>query len=206
MLPSSFWDERYAAAEYVYGKQPNAFFQQQLDRLPAGRLLMPAEGEGRNAVYAATRGWEVSAFDQSAEGKKKAEALAAEMGTALDYRLSSVEALPFLPGQFDAIGLIYAHFPADRKAAYHARLLSFLKPGGWLIFEAFSKRHPVFQALNPSVGGPRELGMLFSVEELARDFAGFEVHLLAEEETDLAEGRFHQGRASVVRFVGQRSS
>lgn len=187
-----------------YGKQPNVFFQQQLDRLPAGRLLMPAEGEGRNAVYAATRGWQVSAFDQSAEGKKKAEALAAELGVALDYRLSPVEDLPFPPGQFDAMGLIYAHFPADRKAAYHAHLQSFLKPGGWLIFEAFSKRHPAFQALNPRVGGPREPDMLFSAEELARDFAGFEITLLAEVETELAEGRFHQGRASVLRLVGRK--
>jgi hypothetical protein len=58
-----FWNARYSAAEYAYGTEPNAFFKAQLDQLTPGRLLLPAEGEGRNAVYAAKKGWEVAAFE-----------------------------------------------------------------------------------------------------------------------------------------------
>lgn len=70
------WNERYSTDEFAYGEEPNAYFKEQLDKLNAGAILFPAEGEGRNAVFAATRGWRVAAFDISTEGKKKALRLA----------------------------------------------------------------------------------------------------------------------------------
>ena len=74
------WGERYSSAEYVYVKLSNQFFKQQLDKLAPGFLLLPAEGEGRNAVYAASRGWRVEAMDSSTEARMKALALAAAQG------------------------------------------------------------------------------------------------------------------------------
>lgn len=73
---SQFWNERYSQAEYVYGETPNVFFAAQLDKLSAGTIILPCEGEGRNAVYAASQGWEVKAFDASEAGQKKALLLA----------------------------------------------------------------------------------------------------------------------------------
>ena len=58
-----FWNERYSQEAYAYGTEPNAFFKSRIDQLSPGKLLLPAEGEGRNAVYAATKGFEVSAYD-----------------------------------------------------------------------------------------------------------------------------------------------
>ena len=81
-----FWNQRYAEEEYAYGTEPNAFFKAQLDQRTPGRLLLPAEGEGRNAVYAAKKGWEVVAFDQSDAGQKKALKLAKE--TLVKFRLN----------------------------------------------------------------------------------------------------------------------
>jgi len=78
--PADFWNERYAGDEFVYGREPNRFFEQEMKRLKPGKLLLPCEGEGRNAVWAARHGWEVSAFDQSSVGKQKAELLAREFG------------------------------------------------------------------------------------------------------------------------------
>ena len=72
----NFWDERYKAKAYVYGKEPNQYFAEKLRELEPGKILLPAEGEGRNAVFAARQGWEVSAFDSSSEGRKKAFLLA----------------------------------------------------------------------------------------------------------------------------------
>ena len=81
----AFWNQRYQTDDYAYGTSPNVFFKEQLDKLSAGSILLPADGEGRNGVYAAERGWQVSAFDLSREGKRKAEALAAQRGVPLRY-------------------------------------------------------------------------------------------------------------------------
>ena len=74
--PADFWNERFGKEEFIYGTEPNQFFKEQLQNLEIGTLLLPAEGEGRNAVYAATQGWEVSAFDISEQGRVKAIFLA----------------------------------------------------------------------------------------------------------------------------------
>jgi hypothetical protein len=81
------WDERYKQQDFAYGVTPNNYLKDQLIKLQTGKILFPAEGEGRNAVFAAKLGWIVSAFDISIEGKKKAMQLAkSEHGR---YRFSS---------------------------------------------------------------------------------------------------------------------
>ncbi len=199
-----FWNDQYRSEKFVYGEQPNVFLKEQLDALPAGGILFPAEGEGRNAVYAARRGWTVSAFDQSSEAKKKAGRLAAQHDVALSYEVGTPETLTYAPEQFDAIALIYAHFPADKKSAYHQTLATYLRPGGTIIFEAFGKQHLDYQRNNPRVGGPKNLAMLFSADELAADFPDFEIIQLLEQAVELHEGEGHQGTGSVVRLVGRK--
>jgi SAM-dependent methyltransferase len=196
------WNERYRKAEYAYGTEPNEFLKEQLQLLRPGRILFPAEGEGRNAVYAARMGWQVSAFDISDEGQKKARALATQQGVTIDYQVGGFEAVQYSQNQFDAIAFIFAHFPAAIKSRGHQIMATYLRPGGTVIFEAFSKRHLDFIAKNERVGGPREIDMLFSEDELKTDFTEFEIVELRETEVELREGPFHQGRGSVIRFVG----
>lgn len=198
------WNERYRKAEYAYGKEPNEFLKEQLQLLKPGRILFPAEGEGRNAVHAARMGWKVSAFDISEEGQKKALALASQQGVTIDYQVGGFEAVQYSQNQFDAIAFIFAHFPADIKSRCHRTLQAYLRPGGTVIFEAFSKNHLKCNAANERVGGPRELDMLFSAEELMADFSGFEILELAEKVVALNEGPFHSGTGSVIRFVGRK--
>lgn len=198
------WDERYGQAGYAYGEQPNVFFMEQLEKLNLGNLLLPAEGEGRNAVFAARIGWKVMAFDQSIEGKKKALALAEKNKVQIDYLVGEFSDLHFEEASFDALGLIYAHFPAEVKSAYHQNLSRYLKKGVTVIFEAFSKNHLSYNASNPKVGGPKDVDMLFSTDEIRQDFAGFEILLLEETEVELHEGIFHNGLGSVIRFVGRK--
>lgn len=198
------WNERYRKAEYAYGTEPNEFLKEQLQLLKPGRILFPAEGEGRNAVFAARMGWQVSAFDISDAGKKKALALASQHGLTIDYQVGGFETVRFSQNQFDAIAFIFAHFPADIKSRCHRTLQAYLRPGGTVIFEAFSKNHLKYNAANERVGGPREFDMLFSVQELEADFVGYEVVQLAEEVVELNEGPFHSGTGSVIRFVGRK--
>ena len=198
------WDERYSKPEYAYGREPNLFLKEQLEKLSPGRILFAAEGEGRNAVYAARMGWVVHAFDQSVEGKRKAELLASDCGVELDYTVSDCIAVDYQKNFFDVIGLIYAHFPALQKSPCHLRLIESLKPGGLVILEAFSRKHLEFNSVNPSIGGPKEAGMLFSKEEILEDFLQFDVLLFEEKTVELHEGLYHNGTGSVIRFVGRK--
>lgn len=198
------WDERYGEEGHAYGKEPNEFFRQWLDKFTAGAILMPADGEGRNGVFAARSGWDVTAYDLSVEGKRKAFKLANDCGITMDYLVGDLKELKLKEGYFDAIGLIYAHFLANRKSETHQMLDRLLKPGGIIIFEAFSKRHLLLNQLDPKVGGPTEVDMLFSKEEIGADFKGYEVIMLEEEEIDLNEGKYHVGKGAVIRFVGRK--
>lgn len=198
------WNTRYSQADYAYGTEPNEFLKEQLPALDPGTILFGAEGEGRNAVFAATLGWEVSAFDISEAGQKKAQQLANAKGVNIDYQVGELPNLPFKTAPFDAIALIYAHFPADIRSSYHRMLDGLLKPGGTIIFEAFGSNHLAYRAKNERVGGPRDQASLFSVEGLQQDFPGYQVILLEEKEVQLQEGHYHQGTGSVVRFVGKK--
>lgn len=198
------WNERYANDEYAYGEQPNKYLEEQLKQLPAGSILFPAEGEGRNAVFAAKQGWKVFAFDISLEGQKKAQRLAERNQVTIDYQVGEFEKLNYGAGQFDAIALIYAHFPASIKSNLHKALSKYLRKGGTIIFEAFSKKHLQYLALNEKVGGPKDIDSLFSIEEIRADFADYDFIELAETEVDLNEGLYHNGLGSVIRFVARK--
>ena len=198
------WNERYSKEAYAYGEQPNNYLKAQLDKLPVGNILFAAEGEGRNAVYAAELGWMVTAFDISMEGKNKAMRLAEKHKVTINYLVGEMEKLNFKPGQFDVIVLIYAHFPAEIKSSIHLQLGNYLRKGGTIIFEAFSKNHLTYNSKNPKVGGPKEIDVLFSIEEVRADFAGYEVEELVEKEIELHEGVFHNGLGSVIRYVGKK--
>ena len=199
-----FWDDRYSKNEFAYGEQPNNYLKEQLEKLQVGRILFPAEGEGRNAVFAATLGWKVSSFDISVEGRKKALHLAESKKVTIDYQVGELETLDYDNNQFDAIALIYAHFPHNIKSQYHKTLDKFLRKDGTVIFEAFSKKHIDYNSINEKVGGPKDINMLFSIDELKSDFNNYEIIELEEKEIELNEGLFHNGQGSVIRFLGRK--
>ena len=198
------WNERYRGDEFAYGKEPNKYLKAQLEKLPPGTILFPAEGEGRNAVFAAKLGWTVSAFDISMEGKRKALHLAEVNKVVINYQVGELGELKYDNGQFDAIALIYAHFPADLKSLYHKTLDRYLRSKGVVIFEAFSKSHISYVRKDEKVGGPKEIDMLFSMEEVKADFSDYEILEMTETEVELTEGLFHNGTGSVIRFTGRK--
>jgi len=194
---NDFWNERYAATEYAYGTEPNQFFKEQLEKLNPGKILFPAEGEGRNAVYAAKMGWQVYAFDPSTKGKRKAEKLASANGVSIDYQIAGYEDVNYTPHFFDCIVLIFAHTHPLKRNEVHQKLFSFLKPGGTLVLEGFSKNQ-----ISYNTGGPRDVNMLFSRKEMESDFGFFSELTIAETDIILNEGPFHQGKAAVIRILG----
>lgn len=196
---SLHWDERYNRKEYVYGSTPNVFFENQLTDLKPGVILLPCEGEGRNALFAAQSNWNVVAFDSSEVGKNKAMALAAQNNVSYDYQILDVNEANFEPESFDVIALIYAHFKPMLRSKFHGTLQRWLKPGGKIILEAFNP-----EQLNYNSGGPKDLDMLYSTDILYKDFEGMKIELIETSTIVLDEGAFHQGDAAVIRFVAQK--
>ena len=199
-----FWDELYSASAYAYGKNPNSYFKSCLDKLSSGSLLLAAEGEGRNAVYAAEKQWKISAYDWSEIARDKALKLAKEKQVHLDYHLGSLKDLNFEANSFDALGLIYVHFPEGIRQLNHGKLLNYIKPGGHLIMEAFHEDHLEYQRQNPAVGGPKMLQQLYTAEKIQSDFVDLDFHYLEEVEITLEEGFMHNGTTKVVRALAQK--
>jgi cyclopropane fatty-acyl-phospholipid synthase-like methyltransferase len=192
-----FWNERYAKEGYAYGVSPNSFFKSELVKLSKGNILLPAEGEGRNAVFAAKHGWDVYAFDYSAEAQHKADKLAKEQGVSIYYEVASFDEITFKPDFFDCIALFFVHMHPDERKTYHRKVVEWLKPGGTLLLEGFSK-----EQINKPSGGPKNIDMLFSADEIRSDFNLLNHVDVGETNTILDEGVSHRGEASVIRVVG----
>lgn len=199
-----FWNNRYKIEDSAYGYEPNEYFKRQITKLESGKILLPAEGEGRNAIFASKLGWQVSAFDMSEQGKIKAEKLAKKNNVKIDYKIGEFGELKYEEEQFDVIGLIYAHFSADQKSKYHKALDRYLRKGGTIIFEAFSKKNLDLNAKNINTNGPKDIDALFSTDEIKKDFSNYEIVELKEETLNLNEGKYHKGLSSIIRFVGTK--
>ena len=194
----SFWDKRFGNKEYIYGEAANQFFTESLAMHEPGHILLPAEGEGRNAVYAAQKGWKVSAFDSSKEGQKKALSLAERKSVSINYALMSAD--DFQPVEsYDAVALIYAHFMEKDRTAFFSKLEKSLRKDGLLIVEVFSKRQ-----LGRDSGGPKVLDLLYEAQEFRDHFPSMHFDLLEEQEVTLDEGSYHQGKAMVIRAIARK--
>ena len=199
------WDSRYGNSEYAYGTAPNAFFKTVIDTQNlSGKILLPAEGEGRNAIYAAKKGLEVFAFDISIEGKHKAEKLANQENVTIHYEVGEFFNLELVNEKFDVAALIFAHFPPPILAKYYQKVAELLKPNGILILEGFSTNHLELRTVNPKIGGPGKIEMLFSEDTIKSNFPNFEIIQLEEVEVELKEGLYHNGIGKVMRFVGRK--
>ena len=193
------WDKRYAGDHFVYGKEPNRFLASELEMRTPGKILLPGEGEGKNAVYAAIKGWEVDAFDQSMVGSKKALGFAREMDVHINYQVCGLDAYIFQEDYYDVVGLTFFHTaPPDRKML-HNLVIRALKPGGVVILEAFHTSQ-----LGNGTGGPQVLEMLFDEKILQEDFFEMDSLYLEALQITLNEGPFHQGSANIVRFTGMK--
>ncbi|MCE5179268.1 MAG: class I SAM-dependent methyltransferase [Porphyromonadaceae bacterium] len=198
------WNNRYSSDEYAYGELPNHYLQENLKKLPAGKILFPGEGEGRNAVYAARMGWEVWAYDISPVGKMKAEKLAAKNNVQIDYSVGEIQHLDYQKEQFDAVALIYLHLAKDERSLLYDSIYHVLRPGGIVIAELFSKNHIEYQKKNRNVGGPGNIDFLYSIPDIQNDFNKYSILELKEVEIELQEGNYHNGTASVIRFIGRK--
>jgi 2-polyprenyl-3-methyl-5-hydroxy-6-metoxy-1,4-benzoquinol methylase len=199
LIMEEFWNNRYAEKDFAYGTEPNDFLKDELEKLPAGKILFVCEGEGRNAVFAAKQNWIVEAFDLSEEGKRKASLLAKQNNVSINYQIANASTIEYSENSFHVVVLIYAHFPETIRKSVHERIVSWLKPGGLVVMEAFNPNQ-----LKNTSGGPKDLTMLYTKEIMTDDFKDLMVQQISTETIELNEGKYHIGKADVIRFVGKK--
>jgi 2-polyprenyl-3-methyl-5-hydroxy-6-metoxy-1,4-benzoquinol methylase len=195
----AMWNERYQQDNYQYGINPNDFMAEQIRQMPAGRILFPGAGEGRDAIFAAKLGWEVHAFDLSEQGQAKALKLASQEKTRIHFKVTDASLVKFPIASFEVIALTYFHLPMEIRLPFYANCVSWLKPGGKILIEGFSKKQ-----LGLNSGGPKNIDWLFSAKELENEFPRLKIILNEEKQRILDEGPLHQGLAEVVQFIAQK--
>ena len=198
---SEVWNNRYSSHEYIYGKEPNQFLKAELDKIIPGKILFLGEGEGRNAAYAASLGWDVDAVDYSEAGKEKAENLATEKKVRINYRVENLA--KFVPKQnyYDAVVLIYLHLEEELRERVSKMAIDAAKHDGKIILEAFER-----DQINNNSGGPKNAELLYALQDVVEDFIDLEFEKISKENIILNEGEGHQGKAVVIRFVGKKNN
>lgn len=199
-MDNTFWDDKYSQSADLYGTEPNLYFKEKIRELPPGKILIPGEGEGRQAMYAARMGWEVTAFDMSEVARQHALEKAKILELPVNYQLSKAEDFNYEKEVYDCVALIYFHLPPALRIETHQRIANTVKPGGYLIVEAF---HP--KQLAYSSGGPKNKEMFYTAEMLNSNFAGWEFLEKLEGEVILNEGSGHMGKGYVTRLFARKS-
>lgn len=193
------WDEKYSAEHYVYGKEPNRFLAEHALELPPGDVVCLAEGEGRNAVYLAGLGFNVTAVDSSQVGMEKAQRLAAEKGVEIHAICTDLADYDLGTARWDGIVSIFGHVPPAVRHKVYAELHTALKPGGILLLEAYTP-----DQLGRGTGGPRSADLLITADILRAEIPGLDFLHLEELEREVVEGTGHTGLASVVQLVARK--
>ena len=191
------WDERYNRRDYVYGDQPNEFLVQVEGYIPMGNVLCLGEGEGRNAVFLASQGYEVTAVDASRVGLFKAEELAQRHGVSITTVVSDLAHYDIGVNAWQGIVSIFCHLEPSLRRRVHRACVQGLAPGGAMVLEAFSP-----QQLNNQTGGPKALDLLMSLRDLKEDFSGLVLKIAREIICDRVEGLFHTGESALVQILG----
>lgn len=198
---ASGWNRRFAHDAYAYGKEPNAWLAEEIGPLTArGRALFPADGEGRNAVWAASLGWQTDVFDLSVEGQTKCQKLAKHQGVSVNYEVDDLVVRSFELAEYDLIACSWFHTPSAIRKKHMPRMLHALKPNGHFIMEGYhTSQMPL------TSGGPKSLDLLFDLPELVEELTGplappMRIHIAEVATTVLDESDLHRGEARVVRL------
>ncbi|QIH79136.1 class I SAM-dependent methyltransferase [Macrococcoides canis] len=192
------WDDRFRSEQYLYGEEVNVFVKEQFKN-GSGKVGCFAEGEGRNAVYLARLGYDVTAYDYSIEGLKKAEQLATKYGVNITTNLKDLTIRNAVaPNQFDAAVLVFGHVNEKYQSIFFSNLIQSVKPGGYIVFEVYSKAQIEYKT-----GGPGDLSMLYDLEDVKAYCNENDVKIidLAEREVFRHEGDKHYGKSSVIQGV-----
>jgi SAM-dependent methyltransferase len=193
------WDERFGSLEYIYGTEPNDFLASVASKIPQGKVLCLADGEGRNGTYLASLGYEVVAVDQSTVGLAKAQKLAQEKQVQISTIHADLADFVIEPQAWDGIVSIFCHLPPDLRSQVYRQAVQGLKPNGVFVLEAFAP-----EQLSYNTGGPKNIDMLPALSQLQQELTGLDWEIARSLERNLDEGRYHSGKAAVIQIFGRK--
>ena len=199
---SAVWNQRYAVDDYIFGTEPSDLLTRHSHYLKAGEAALAiADGEGRNGVYLARQGLQVTSFDISPVGIAKAGRLAVEQRTTLTILESDITSWKWQPEAFDAVvGIFFQFLDPVARAQVFAGIRTTLKPGGLIFLRGYTPRQ-----LHYKTGGPSQEENLYTSELLKSAFAEFEPLLLEEHEVELREGPRHTGMSAFIDFIARKN-
>jgi SAM-dependent methyltransferase len=199
-MSNTFWNQRYAAGELIYGDAPNDFLVQMAGRLPrSGLALDIGAGQGRNALFLASRGLDVLAVDQSEVGMRKAQQLAQSRNLTLRTQAADLQEFDAEPTSFDVVSSIFVHLPAALRALVHRRVRAWLRPGGLFLLEAYAP-----DQIERFTGGPKDPALLASLDVILSELSGMQIEHQAALVRTVSEGQYHTGEASVVQVLARK--
>jgi cyclopropane fatty-acyl-phospholipid synthase-like methyltransferase len=199
--PRQTWDARFAADDYIFGTDPNAWLAQHAPLLQPGmRVLAVADGEGRNSVWMAERGLVVDAFDISPVGVEKAKKLAQQHGVDVNFSVCGVEDYPWQALAYDAVVAIFIQFAdPDTRASLFKQMKSALKPDGLILLQGYTPKQ-----LEYKTGGPPNIDHLYTEALLQQAFGDLDLLELRSYEDVLTEGTQHSGQSALIGMVARR--
>ena len=192
------WNDRYSSEEYFFGKEPNDFFKEEIDKISHGKALFIGDGEGRNSIYAAKLGWQVDSIDVSDVGKSKAEKLAEENKVKINYIIADALEFNYPKEAYDLVAVIYFHADEELREQFHNHIYDALKPNGKLIYLVYDKDH-----LKLNTNGPSSLNLLYSLENIVEDFIDLDFELLKKEKISRVKNGIQQ-ESIIIKFVGKK--
>jgi len=197
----NIWDERFNTTEYVYGEQPNAFIENYVDFLKGYvNVAAYAEGEGRNAVFLASKGHRVTAFDYAKSGLEKTDQLAKKQGVSVHTELIDLLQDNLPVATFDAAVMVFGHFPAEQQHRVFQRIVNSVKPGGRIMMELYS-----IHQLSYATGGPQQENLLYNPVSVLTWCQPYKIIHFFTGEQIRKEGTLYTGLAHTIQLVIEKS-
>lgn len=196
------WDERYAEDGFAFGTDPNDFLREVAPSLPVGRTLCIGDGEGRNGVFLAELGHQVTTVDLSPVGVVKARRLATDRGVEIDARVADLEHFDLGSDHWDCIVSVFCHLPPALRHGVYAKVPSALRSGGCFVLEAYRAAN-----IGRGVGGPQNSEMTVELEDVLSDIGlstGMSIVIGREIERDIVEGKYHNGRSATTQVLAKK--
>lgn len=194
------WHIRFQTENYVYGTKPNVFLAEFQKKIKiSGDALAIAEGEGRNAVYLAEEGMNVTAWDFAKSGLAKTNKLAKERQVTVSTELVDLNEVKWSEAQWDEIVCIFGHFPTNLRKKTLQGVKEAVKPGGYFLTEVYSHYQLPYKS-----GGPQNIDFLYKPEEFLTIFAEWRIVHFFMGEVVRHEGELHNGLSHVIQFIGQK--
>ena len=194
------WDKKYTNDNYLFGTEGNKFIQENASIFPEkASIAAYAEGEGRNAVYLAAKGYEVTAYDYSEVGLQKAKQLAQANNVSIETKLVDLENDLLLKNHYDGAILIFGHFAKEHQLPILNKVMESIKPDGYFLLEVYEESQ-----VKLDTGGPGDIEHLYNAEQMLHWAKNYHLKHFFTGEVERNEGFRHTGKCHVVQIIIQK--